>query len=286
MMAGVVTRINRKTPLTRQQLKESIGRAISRVQDASVAFDDLAAEILALDRADLPCMTRLLFAGPATADELAVVLRARRRVVLSTLERLQLAGYARFQAGGNGRIELTEHARTWIERIWSPLIHEGYRVLDTYPTRQLSLFIIFLRQVVDVQERFARQLQTWLDRPASPARRSHLRGGLSPAALRRVQLFVEANLDRSIQLNDMAARAALSPYHFARAFKTSAGMTPRAFVEQRRIERAKALLVDSSRPLSQIAVDAGFGTQSRLTTTFRVRTGFTPAAYRRAQAST
>ena len=286
MMAIVVTRINRKTPLTRQQLKESIGRAISRVQDASVAFDDLAAEILALDRADLPCMTRLLFAGPATADELAVVLRARRRVVLSTLERLQLAGYARFQAGGNGRIELTEHARTWIERIWSPLIHEGYRVLDTYQTRQLSLFIIFLRQVVDVQERFARQLQAWLDRPASPARRSHLRGGLSPAALRRVQLFVEANLDRSIQLNDMAARAALSPYHFARAFKTSAGMTPRAFVEQRRIERAKALLVDSSRPLSQIAVDAGFGTQSRLTTTFRVRTGFTPAAYRRAQAST
>jgi hypothetical protein len=47
------------------------------VQDASVAFDDLAAEILALDRADLPCMTRLLFAGPATADELATVLRAR-----------------------------------------------------------------------------------------------------------------------------------------------------------------------------------------------------------------
>ena len=282
-MPLVVTRIKRSPSLTRQQLKQSIGRAISRVQDASVAFDDLAAEILALDRADLPCMTRLLFAGPATADELAVVLRARRRVVLSTLERLQLAGYARFQAGGNGRIELTEHARTWIERIWSPLIHEGYRVLDTYPTRQLSLFITFLRQVVDVQERFGKQLQAWLERPASPARRSHLRGGLSPAALRRVQLFVEANLDRPIHLNDMAARAALSPYHFARAFKTSAGMTPRAFVEQRRIERAKALLVDSSRPLSQIAVDAGFGTQSRLTTTFRVRTGFTPAAYRRAQ---
>ena len=76
----------------------------------------------------------------------------------------------------------------------------------------------------------------WLQVPLSPARRTHLRGGLSPAALRRVQLFVEANLGRAIHLHDLAARAALSPFHFARAFKTSAGMTPRAYVEQRRIE--------------------------------------------------
>jgi transcriptional regulator GlxA family with amidase domain len=42
---------------------------------------------------------------------------------------------------------------------------------------------------------------------ASPAGRPQLRGGLSPAALRRVQLFVEANLARPLHLRDLAERA-------------------------------------------------------------------------------
>ena len=70
----------------------------------------------------------------------------------------------------------------------------------------------------------------------APARRS-VTGGAAPGpAIRRGQSR------RPIRLRDLAARAGLSPYHFARAFRTSAGMTPRAFVEQRRIERAKHLL--------------------------------------------
>ena len=78
-----------------------------------------------------------------------------------------------------------------------------------------------------------------------------------------MQLFVEANLERTIHLSDLAARAGLSLYHFARAFKMSAGMTPRAFVEQRRIERARQLIDQSDHSLADIAVESGFGTQSR-----------------------
>jgi AraC family transcriptional regulator len=70
-------------------------------------------------------------------------------------------------------------------------------------------------------------------------------------------------LARPIHLNDLAARAALSPYHFARAFRKSAGMTPRAFVEHRRIEQAKRLLTESPRSLADVAMETGFGTQSR-----------------------
>jgi len=117
--------------------------------------------------------------------------------------------------------------------------------------------------------------------PSSSTPRPHLRGGLSPAALRRVQVFIEANLGSALRLHDISARAALSPYHFSRAFKRSMGMTPRTFVEHRRVERARRLLVASQLSLAHIATECGFSTQSRLTTTFKRRTGFTPAAYRR-----
>ena len=58
-------------------------------------------------------------------------------------------------------------------------------------------------------------------------------------------------------------------------------MTPRAFVEHRRIELAKRLLIDTTESLADVAVETGFGTQSRMTTVFKQRTGFTPGQYRR-----
>ena len=259
----------------------AMGRAVSRFQDGTNAFDEVAAEILAVDRNDLPCMTMLLFAGPASADELSAALHLRRGRVVATLERLQLAGYARVQAGDGRCVELSEHARTWIARIWEPLQKEGNRLLERYSTRHLSLMAAFMDRVCEVQERRTEKLRVWLSQPSSLARRAHLRGGLSPAALRRVQLFVEADLSRPIHLRDLAARAGLSPFHFSRAFKASAGLTPRAYVEHRRVEQVKRLLADASRSLADIAADVGLGTQSRLTTTFKRHTGFTPAAYRR-----
>jgi AraC family transcriptional regulator len=267
----------------RQRLIQAIGRGVSRFQDGSNAFDDVAAEILALDRNDLPCMTMLLFAGAATADELSAALAMPRGRVVATLERLQLAGYARVQPGDGRRIELSEHARDWIRRIWEPLRKEGHRLLEKYRTPQLALMAASMDRACEVQEARARTLRLWLSLPAAPARRAHLRGGLSPAALRRVQVFVEANLSRPIRLRDLAERAGLSPYHFSRAFKASAGMTPRAFVEHRRIEQVKRLLTGSEQSLAEVAVEAGLGTQSRLTTTFKRHTGFTPGAYRRAR---
>lgn len=269
---------------SREALTQAIGGSVARFQELSNAFDDTAAEILALDRRDLSCMTMLLFGGAATAEELAGTLHDRRGVVATTLERLQLAGYARCQPGAEKRIELTEHARGWIERIWAPLRDDGDRMMAAYSVPQLAMFATFLPQTCEILDRRIRQLRSWLAVPASPARRSHLRGGLSPAALRRVQVFVESNLGAPIHLHDLAARAALSPFHFSRAFKTSTGKTPRAYVEDRRIEQAKRLLAESSHSLAQVAVDVGFGTQSRLTSTFKRRTGFTPGRFRRAGA--
>jgi AraC family transcriptional regulator len=266
---------------SRDPLVASMATEVVRFQEESTAFDDVAARILALDRGDLPCMTMLLFDGPASVDQLTAALHARRGAVAATLGRLHIAGYARRRAGDSSRIELTEHAGQWIEHIWAPLREEGGRLLGRYSTRDLALMCAFMGRARDVQERQVRRLRRWLELPSSPARRTHLRGGLAPAALRRVQVFVEANLERTIQLADLAGRAQLSRYHFARAFKTSTGMTPRAFVELRRVECVKRLLDQAHHSLVEVAARCGFGTQSRLTTTFKRRTGFTPGQYRR-----
>lgn len=71
--------------------------------------------------------------------------------------------------------------------------------------------------------------------------------------------------------------------HFA-STNASSSATPRTYVEQRRIEQAKRLLTESTQSLAQVAMEVGFGTQSRLTSTFKRRTGFTPGEYRRERA--
>lgn len=281
-LATVTRHRPRPSLLSRDELVGLIGGQVVAYQDESAALDDVAAQILGLQRSDLPCMTMLLFGGAASADELTAALRVRRGAISATVGRLELAGYARRRRDADTvRIELTEHARSWIERIWGPLREEGGRLLRTYSTHDLAAISTFMVRAREVQERQIRRLRKWLALPSSPARKTHLRGGLSPAASRRVQLFVEANLERRVRLIDLAGRAGLSLHHFARAFRTSVGMTPRAFIEERRVERAKQLMNESRHSLADIAVACGFGTQSRLTTTFKRRTGFTPAEYRR-----
>jgi len=114
--------------------------------------------------------------------------------------------------------------------------------------------------------------------PPSPAR-----GGLPPGAMRRVREHVEAHLSESMDLAELAAIAGLSVYHFARAFKQSAGVTPHHYLVRRRIERAQDMLARSELPLSGIALATGFSDQSHLARHFRQMLGMTPGQFRWSQ---
>jgi AraC family transcriptional regulator len=56
--------------------------------------------------------------------------------------------------------------------------------------------------------------------------------------LQRVRDYVEVHLDKDLSLTALADIACLSPYHFSRSFKESAGVGPQRYVIQRRLERA------------------------------------------------
>jgi AraC family transcriptional regulator len=113
-------------------------------------------------------------------------------------------------------------------------------------------------------------------------KRSFRARGLSMPQLRRVEDFIEANLDGAVHLDVLSSVSGLSVSHFVRQFKAAAGMPPHQFVMQRRVERAKRLLRHSREPIAQIALVCGFSHQEHFTRIFKRFTGDTPASFRSA----
>lgn len=105
---------------------------------------------------------------------------------------------------------------------------------------------------------------------------------LSPPKLKRVLDFIEANLQESIGLDDLARAAGLSANHFLRVFKLATGETPYHFLRARRLERARQLLTDNTMPLAELALECGFANQAHFTAAFSREVGISPGRYRRA----
>lgn len=109
-------------------------------------------------------------------------------------------------------------------------------------------------------------------------------GGLPGFKLRRVTEYIDINLRRELRLAELSAVVHMSPYHFARLFKRSSGVSPHQFVVRRRIEKATALLATPGLSIRAIAWAVGFRAAGHFATTFRRMTGVTPSALRMASA--
>jgi AraC family transcriptional regulator len=118
---------------------------------------------------------------------------------------------------------------------------------------------------------------------AAAAPPEQVRGGLAPWQIRKVTNHIEANLDRPIRNEDLAALVFLNSSHFGHAFRNSFGETPHEYVIRRRVERAQGLMLSTDASLSEIALDCGLADQSHLTRLFRRIAGETPRAWRRAR---
>jgi AraC family transcriptional regulator len=106
-------------------------------------------------------------------------------------------------------------------------------------------------------------------------------GTLPRGRLRAVVEYIEAHLDASPSLDQLAAVARLSVYHFARQFKTATGLPPHQYVLARRVERAKQLLQQGrDLSLAEVAAHVGFADQSQLCHHFKRIVGVTPGQFR------
>jgi AraC family transcriptional regulator len=114
-----------------------------------------------------------------------------------------------------------------------------------------------------------------------PRAQPRLRGGLTAWQQRVVTSYIEEHLSEQVSLATLAGLVRLSAFYFCRAFKQSFGIPPHRYHSTRRIERAKALLVEPESSVTEVGMTVGFSETSSFTAAFRKATGMTPTAYRR-----
>ena len=107
-------------------------------------------------------------------------------------------------------------------------------------------------------------------------------GELRPGAVDVVAEYIRAHLADVITLDGLAGAVSLSPYHFARSFRATTGMTPHAFVTEHRLMVARDRLLRGDASVTGIALSVGFSNISHFRRLFRRRYGLAPADLRRA----
>ena len=158
-----------------------------------------------------------------------------------------------------------------IERI-AVAIHA--EMLDPAPAGRLLVAALADALGVQILQRHSNLERTSAARPSA-------RGALDRPRLQRIAQYIEAHLSEDLSLEDLAAEACLSPFHFARAFKAATGTAPHRYLTDRRIERAKSLIAEGRLPLAEIAHVCGFSSQAHFTRWFKRIVGTTPGAYRK-----
>lgn len=103
---------------------------------------------------------------------------------------------------------------------------------------------------------------------------------LTELRLRRVLQYMIEHLEDDIGLDDLAAVAGLSVFHFIRMFANRMGMPPHRYLGQVRLERAKTLLALGRMSIAEISSACRFSSQPNFSRAFRRATGTTPLAYR------
>jgi AraC family transcriptional regulator len=106
-------------------------------------------------------------------------------------------------------------------------------------------------------------------------------GGLGGRRLKQTLAYIEDNLSEDLSLSQLASIAGISASHFKTLFRESAGVPLHQYVIQRRIDRAKDLLMASKLSIAEIAFATGFSHQSHLARHMRRASGLSPRAMKR-----
>ena len=103
-------------------------------------------------------------------------------------------------------------------------------------------------------------------------------GRTAPRSILTAQELIDCDPTAAISLSDLACASRLSRFQVLRGFAKATGMTPHAYLVQRRIHLARRLIAGGA-PLAQAAVACGFVDQSHMTRVFVRKYGLSPRVY-------
>ena len=156
------------------------------------------------------------------------------------------------------------------------LVAEASRAFD----RDLDVARDLVRRASQLLEA---EVQRRIHDRQAPDRQTHDRqtGRLAPWQVRTATAFIDQHSDRNLQVRDVAATVRLSPSYFSHAFKESFGQPAKSYIIERRIARAKLLMLTTGDSLAHIALACGFSDQAHFCRTFGGLTGQPPSRWRR-----
>ncbi len=99
---------------------------------------------------------------------------------------------------------------------------------------------------------------------------------------KRILSYIEDNLDKDLSLDKIAQELSYSKFYIARTFKDNTGITLYKYIQGMRLDEAARKLVQTKRPIIEIAFEAGYASQQAFTQAFRVVYIYTPQEYRKA----
>ncbi|MGG6310421.1 AraC family transcriptional regulator [Paenibacillus macerans] len=98
--------------------------------------------------------------------------------------------------------------------------------------------------------------------------------------IQQVERYIESHMDQKLSLDRLAEVSHFSKYHFSRVFASVAGLTPFAYIAQKRLERAAAYLRETDKSVLEISLLCGFETASNFNAAFKKHFGQTPTEMR------
>ncbi|MFV8429885.1 helix-turn-helix transcriptional regulator [Vibrio owensii] len=102
--------------------------------------------------------------------------------------------------------------------------------------------------------------------------------------IRQSKAFMEKHHSENIELSDLAKAAFMSRFHYVRIFKQMYGVTPRSYLRDMRIKKAKALLKEGH-SITDTCFQVGYESLTTFSSVFRKSTGYSPKAFQKMQKS-